>query len=136
MAAVTSMSSAYEQRKVLAALAAAPALPEPVALDGVKAAGDISSAHDKRQALTAYVARSARRRRWLPRRWRRRRQSARRTTRREVLLEVVAKGGVTDETAPAFFAAATTIGSSHDLGRVLRAVAARPRLPGGDADQR
>ena len=44
-----------------------------------------------------------------------------------MLLDVVRKGAVTDETAASFFAAATTVASSHDLGRV-RALAGHPNL--------
>ena len=55
MGAVSATTSSYEQGRVLAAVAATPALPESVAVDAVKAAATIDSAHDKRQAVAAYV---------------------------------------------------------------------------------
>jgi hypothetical protein len=42
----------------------------------------------------------------------------------ETLLEFIERGGLTDSSADSFFASAAEISSSHDLGRVLKAVAA------------
>jgi beta-lactamase regulating signal transducer with metallopeptidase domain len=46
----------------------------------------------------------------------------------ETLLEFIEGGGLTDPSADAFFASAAAISSSYDLGRVLKAVAAQPRI--------
>ena len=126
MAAVSSMSSAYEQRKVLAALAGAQPLPEPVVARRRQGGGRHRQRPRQAAGAVARTSRAA-------------------TASPKVAAAALAsaatigsshdkarcsstssrRAAFTDETAPAFFAAATTISSSHDL--VARAARASPR---------
>jgi beta-lactamase regulating signal transducer with metallopeptidase domain len=125
---VKGIRSPYEQGRVLRSVTGTPSLPEDVMSDAVKASQTMSGDYERRQFLSASMARQP----VTPKNAGDVLQSAAGiksdNERATLLVDLAKKGGVTNETAAAFFPLVSSMTSSYEQRRVLQAVLASASL--------
>jgi beta-lactamase regulating signal transducer with metallopeptidase domain len=125
---VKGIRSPYEQGRVLRSATGTTTLPEDVMSDAVKASQTMSGDYERRQFLSASMARQP----VTPKNAGDVLQSAAGiksdNERATLLVDLAKKGGVTNETAAAFFPLVSSMPSSYEQRRVLQAVLASAPL--------